>query len=74
VRKQEESKLHPATDPGKNYSPMLQQLKVAQAEADARVASIQARVQEYNLRHQRLVAQANAVPEVESELAQLNRD
>jgi len=74
VRKQEESKLHPATDPGKNYSPMLQQLKVAQAEADARVASIQARVQEYNLRHHRLVAQANAVPEVESELAQLNRD
>lgn len=73
-RKQEENKLHPATDPGKNFSPMLQQLKVAQAEADARVASIQARVQEYSLRHQRLVAQANAVPEVESELAQLNRD
>lgn len=74
ARKLEESRLHPPADPGKNYSPMLQQLKVAQTEADARVASIQARVQEYAARHQRLVAAANAVPEVESELAQLNRD
>ncbi|NGZ87090.1 XrtA system polysaccharide chain length determinant [Duganella aceris] len=74
ARKIEESKLKPAGDPGKNYSPMLQQLKVAQTEADARVASITARVQEYTIRHQRLLAQANAVPEVESALAQLNRD
>lgn len=74
ARKLEESKLRAASDPGKNYSPMLQQLKVAQAEADARVAAIQARVQEYTARQQRLVAQANAVPEVESALAQLNRD
>jgi len=74
ARKVEESKLKPAGDPGKNYSPMLQQLKVAQTEADAKVAAISARVQEYAARHQRLLAQANAVPEVESELAQLNRD
>ena len=74
ARKVEESKLKPNSDPGKNYSPMLQQLKVAQTEADAKVAAITARVQEYTVRHQRLLAQANAVPEVESELAQLNRD
>lgn len=74
ARKVEESKLKPAGDPGKNYSPMLQQLKVAQTEADAKVAAISARVQEYAARHQRLLAQANAVPEIESELAQLNRD
>ncbi|WP_432377828.1 XrtA system polysaccharide chain length determinant [Duganella sp. P38] len=73
-RKLEESKRKQTGDPGKNYSPMLQQLKVAQTEAEARVASINARVQEYSLRHQRLLAQANAVPEVETELAQLNRD
>ncbi|NYE60098.1 polysaccharide chain length determinant protein (PEP-CTERM system associated) [Duganella sp. 1224] len=73
-RKIEESKLKQTGDPGKNYSPMLQQLKVAQTEAEARVAAIAARVQEYTLRHQRLLAQANAVPEVEAELAQLNRD
>lgn len=74
ARKVEESKLKPTGDPGKNYSPMLQQLKVAQTEADARVAAMNARVQEYTARHQRLLAQSNAVPEVESALAQLNRD
>jgi polysaccharide chain length determinant protein (PEP-CTERM system associated) len=74
ARKVEESKLKQNGDPGKNYSPMLQQLKVAQTEAEARVAAITARVQEYTLRHQRLLSQANAVPEVETELAQLNRD
>jgi polysaccharide chain length determinant protein (PEP-CTERM system associated) len=74
ARKLEESRLKPAGDPGKNYSPMLQQLKVAQTEADARVAAITARVQEYTARHQRLLALSNAVPEVESALAQLNRD
>lgn len=61
-------------DPGKNYSPMLQQLKVALAEADAKVAAIKARVDEYTIRNERLQAQSNAVPEVESQLAQLNRD
>ncbi len=75
ARKVEESKLKSANgDPGKNYSPMLQQLKVALAEADAKVASIKARVQEYGLRNARLLAQSNAVPELETELAQLNRD
>ncbi|MYM35026.1 chain length-determining protein [Duganella sp. FT94W] len=73
-RKVEESKLKQNSDPGKHYSPMLQQLKVAQTEAEARVAAITARVQEYTLRHQRLLAQSNAVPEVETALAQLNRD
>ncbi|KAB8061130.1 chain length-determining protein [Janthinobacterium sp. FT14W] len=74
-RKIEESKLKTAAgDPGKNYSPMLQQLKVALTDADAKVAAIRARVQEYNARNERLLAQSNAVPEVESQLAQLNRD
>ncbi|MGK5021994.1 XrtA system polysaccharide chain length determinant [Janthinobacterium lividum] len=74
-RKIEESKLKTASgDPGKNYSPMLQQLKVALTEADAKVAAIRARVQEYNTRNERLLAKSNAVPEVESQLAQLNRD
>jgi len=74
-RKVEEKKLHGVnTDPGKNYSPMLQQLKVALTETDAKVASIKARVQEYTLRNARLLEQSNAVPEVESQMAQLNRD
>ncbi|HYE39961.1 MAG TPA: XrtA system polysaccharide chain length determinant, partial [Ramlibacter sp.] len=61
-------------DPGRHYSPMLQQLKVALTEADARVAAMRARVQEYTARHERLLAQSNAIPEIESQLAQLNRD
>jgi polysaccharide chain length determinant protein (PEP-CTERM system associated) len=75
ARKLEENKLRLNDgDPGKNYSPMLQQLKVALTEADAKVAAMTARVTEYSARHDRLLAQRNAVPEVESQLAQLNRD
>ena len=74
-RKIEESKIQGASaDPGKNYSPMLQQLKVALTEADAKVASIKARVHEYTLRNDRLQAKSNAAPEVETQMAQLNRD
>ncbi|MFD2367919.1 XrtA system polysaccharide chain length determinant [Pseudoduganella sp. GCM10020061] len=61
-------------DPGRHFSPMLQQLKVALTEADAKVAAMRARVQEYTARHERLLAQSNAIPEIESQLAQLNRD
>lgn len=74
-RKREEAKLiRPSGDPGKNYSPMLQQLNVALAEAEADVASMKARVDEYTNRYNRLRSLSNAVPQVEAELAQLNRD
>ena len=75
-RKKEEAKLvvRDTTDPGKNYSPMLQQLNVALAEAEAYVASMRARVEEYTARFNRLKSLSNAVPQVEAELAQLNRD
>jgi protein tyrosine kinase modulator len=74
-RKKEEAKLtKPSVDPGKNYSPMLQQLNVALAEAEADVASMRARVEEYTSRYDRLKSLSNAVPQVEAELAQLNRD
>ncbi len=74
-RKMEEAKLtRNSGDPGKNYSPMLQQLNVALAEAEADVASMSARVEEYTNRYERLKSLSNAVPQVEAELAQLNRD
>ncbi len=74
-RKKEEAKLtRHSADPGKNYSPMLQQLNVALAEAEADVASMNARVEEYTSRYNRLKSLSNAVPQVEAELAQLNRD
>ncbi|WP_334186735.1 XrtA system polysaccharide chain length determinant [Noviherbaspirillum sp.] len=75
ARKLQEAKSNAATKPiGKNYSPVLQQLKVALSDAEARVASMRARVVEYSGRVARLKAQANAVPEIEAQFAQLNRD
>ena len=74
-RKIEEAKLtRNGSDPGKNYSPMLQQLNVALADAEADVASMNARVEEYSARYERLKSLSNAVPQVEAELTQLNRD
>ncbi len=61
-------------DPGKNYSPMLQQLNVALADAEAVVASMAARVEEYVARYERLKSQSEAIPRVEAEFTQLNRD
>jgi len=61
-------------DPGKDYSPMLQQLNIALIESQAKVASMRARVEEYTRRYNNLKSLSNSVPEVEASLAQLNRD
>ena len=75
ARKLEESKQSFRDgDPGRHYSPMLQQLKVALTESESKVAAIRVRVFEYSARRARLQEQSKAVPEVESQLTQLNRD
>ena len=61
-------------DPGASYSPMLQQLNVALSQAEARVESMRARVVEYEGRVARLRNQSAVAPEIEAQLAQLNRD
>ncbi|MFL6673688.1 MAG: XrtA system polysaccharide chain length determinant [Massilia sp.] len=63
-----------SVDPGAGYSPMLQQLQVSLSGAEAHVASMKARVAEYGARVARLRAQSAEVPEIEAQLAQLNRD
>jgi len=63
-----------SSDPGAGYSPMLQQLTVALSQAEARVASMRARVDEFSARVARLRTQSTSAPEVEAQLAQLNRD
>jgi polysaccharide chain length determinant protein (PEP-CTERM system associated) len=68
------SKTKRSLDPGAGYSPMLQQLTVSLSQAEARVASMRARVSEYSARVARLRAQSTTAPEVEAQLAQLNRD
>jgi polysaccharide chain length determinant protein (PEP-CTERM system associated) len=75
ARKKEEA-AHPkhSIDPGAGYSPMLQQLNVSLSAAEARVASLRARVTEYAGRVSRLRSQSAEMPEVEAQLANLNRD
>jgi polysaccharide chain length determinant protein (PEP-CTERM system associated) len=73
-RKKEEGKKRARVDPGMNYSPMLQQMNVALSVEEARMASLKARVEEYTSRLSRLRNQSTAVPEVEAQLSQLNRD
>jgi polysaccharide chain length determinant protein (PEP-CTERM system associated) len=55
-------------------NPVYQQIKVALAEAEANVASLRARVSEYEARYARLKESAKLVPEMEAEYSALNRD
>lgn len=57
-----------------NANPVFQQMKLALAESEARVASLRARVSEYRSREKQLRESAELLPKIEAELAQLNRD
>ena len=67
-RKVDEAKLiEPSIESEKSYSPMLQQLNITLADAEARVAAMRARVDEYANRYSRLRSMSYAVPEVEAD-------
>lgn len=55
-------------------SPVFQQIKIALAQAEAQAASLRAQLAEQQSRLDQARAVAGRVPEVEAELAQLNRD
>jgi polysaccharide chain length determinant protein (PEP-CTERM system associated) len=55
-------------------NPVYQQIKVALASAEASVASLGARVAEYQTRMDKLKQSSRLVPELEAEFSQLNRD
>jgi len=55
-------------------NPFKQQLQLQAVEADAMVAGLQTRVQEFERRVKELEKKVDTVPEVEAELARLNRD
>lgn len=57
-----------------NNNPVYQQLKVSLAESEANVASLRARVDEYQSRYNRLKDSVKMIPQIESEYTQLNRD
>jgi polysaccharide chain length determinant protein (PEP-CTERM system associated) len=61
--------------PSLNSGPRAsEQIKVSLAQAEANVASLRARVSEYSARYAQLRNLAKQMPEIEAELAQLNRD
>ena len=74
ARKIEESKVRSSDADVVTANPVLQQLKISLSVAEAKVASMRARVDEYGMRSSRLRAMSIAAPEIETELAQLNRD
>lgn len=55
-------------------NPVFQQLKVQAAESEATVAALRVRVAEYEARVKALSSAARQLPQIEAELAQLNRD
>ncbi|HEX3631956.1 MAG TPA: XrtA system polysaccharide chain length determinant [Casimicrobiaceae bacterium] len=55
-------------------NPVFQQLRISLAEAEANVASLRAKLNSYQGQYAQLKAEAQLVPEVEAEYAQINRD
>lgn len=55
-------------------NPVFQQIRISLTEAEANVAALRARVGELQARLDQMRSAANRVPQVEAELAQLNRD
>jgi polysaccharide chain length determinant protein (PEP-CTERM system associated) len=58
----------------KAQNPGYQQLSIAIAEADANVASLQARVKQFQQQRAELLRKVDLIPQLEAELAQLTRD
>ncbi len=59
---------------GVDANPVYQQLKIALGQEAANIASLQAKVAAFDQRVKELQDQVNTVPQVEAELAALNRD
>lgn len=74
-QKAQEAKNRKPPPPGAPpQNPVIQQLTVALATAEANVASMSARVAEYQRRFDALRAAANRIPQVDAEYTQLTRD
>jgi polysaccharide chain length determinant protein (PEP-CTERM system associated) len=69
-RKAEPAKAAPAAE----RNPVVQQLRISLADAEASVAAARAKLAGYQGQYQQLTAQARLVPQVEAEYTQLTRD
>ena len=73
-QQREEQQLQAEMAPASTSNPMIQQMKMQLAEADAQIAAMNVRVQEYQRRVDHLKNLVDTVPQVEAELKRLNRD
>jgi protein tyrosine kinase modulator len=74
-QKQQKAKLRkPGSARPQSQNVVSQQLSVSLAEAEANVASMKARVAEYEKRYSALKAAADTIPKVDAEYTQLTRD
>ena len=67
-------KLGPNAASASSTNPVYQKLKVSLAESEATVASLRARVGEYQARYNELKEAVKLIPQIEAEYTQLNRD
>ncbi|HUW28665.1 MAG TPA: XrtA system polysaccharide chain length determinant [Sulfuriferula sp.] len=74
AQKKQEAKTITSTGSGRAQNPVYQQLTIAIAEADATVASLKARVGEYQSRLTQLKQAVDSTLDVEAEYTQLTRD
>lgn len=63
----------PMPEPTDRFS-AIQQIRVALADAEAKVAAAQSKVASYEAQYAQLTASGRMIPQAEAELAQLNRD
>ncbi len=68
------SQMEPSAMPQMGQNPVYQEMRVQLGAAEAEVAALQSRVQEYGKRVEALEKLVNTVPEIEAELKRLDRD
>ena len=73
-KKQEAATRKPGSVQTQTQNPVRQQLTIAFAEAEASIASFNARVAEYQNRYNELKAASDRIPQVEADFTQLTRD
>ena len=73
-KRKEELAVMDDLDIGPSGDPVYQQMKLQLAQADANVASLKTRVDEYQERVNQLQKMVDTIPTIEAEFQQLNRD
>ena len=74
ARKLAEQKVSRPSASSLSNNMMFQQIKISLSEAESKAAAARVRVEEYSQRYSKLKELSGAAPEIESQLAQLNRD